>query len=214
MSSVAAKAGHQRPTQAQRRAVTRAKITSAALEALADHGYAAMTFADVAKRAGVSRGALLHYFPQKPDIALATIEDGAVALLRELRARVAESVTGPDRDARILDDIYASFTGRLFQAFLALQVHARTDRALNARLDGIAGEAVAGIGAIAVDGWGPPALRGHPRLPVFIWLVNDTVRGIALSSAADRADTDNEVWQMARPLLLRALAELRASLPR
>ncbi|HEX4109414.1 MAG TPA: TetR/AcrR family transcriptional regulator [Solirubrobacteraceae bacterium] len=200
----------QRPTQAQRRASTRAKITAAGLEVLAAQGYTAMTFADVAERAGVSRGALLHYFPQKPDLALATIQDGAVVLLRDLRERVEASRSHADRDERILDDIYQVFTGPLFQAFLALQVHARTDRALNARLDRIAGEAVAAIGAIAIDGWGAEELAGHPELATFIWLVNDTIRGISLSSASDRADTGNGVWHMARPLLLGVLAQLRA----
>lgn len=199
-----------RRTQAQRRASTRARITAAALAELAASGYAAMTFAGVAERAGVSRGALLHYFPQKPDLALATIEDGAVVLLGELRARVAASATRPDRDERILDDIFAVFGGELFQAFLALQVHARTDPELNRRLATIAGQAVDAIGVIAAEGWGPELLE-HPRWTVFMWLVNDTVRGIALSGAADRTDTADEVWRMARGLLVGALGELRGS---
>jgi AcrR family transcriptional regulator len=199
----------QRRTQGQRRAITRAKITSAALEALAANGYAAMTFADVAERAGVSRGALLHYFPQKPDLALAAIEDGAVTLVRDVRARIEAIRDRADSDARVLDVIYTSYTGPLFQAFLALQVHARTDPDLNARLERLANDAVQGIGTAAVEAWGPPSLQRHPDLPVYMWLVSDVVRGISLASASDRADTDNDVWRMATPLLLSALAKLR-----
>jgi AcrR family transcriptional regulator len=189
----------------------RAKITSAALEVLAENGYAATTFTDVADRAGASRGALLYYFPQKPDLALGALEDGAVVLLRDLRARVATSQQRPDRDERVFDDINEIFRGSLFQAFLAVQVHARTDAALNARLARLVVQIVADIHAVALAAWGEDLAR-HPEWPAFGRLINDIGRGIALSSDARSSDSDEEVWAMARRMLLRELAALRASL--
>jgi AcrR family transcriptional regulator len=199
-----------RVTQAQRRAVTRAKITAAGLEALAERGYGEMTFAGVALRAGVSRGALLHYFPSKVELALAIIEDGAVVLLRELRDHVEATRDASDADTRMFDGIFAGFAGNLFQAFLALQVHARNDVRLNQRLTGTADRAVRAYGEIALEVWGAELAR-HPDWNSFIWLVNDTVRGITLSTDVDRFDPNNPVWVMARELLVDKLGQLRVS---
>ena len=47
---------------------TRAAILEATLVCFYDLGYGATTTEKVAKRAGVSRGAMLHHFPSSPDI--------------------------------------------------------------------------------------------------------------------------------------------------
>lgn len=200
-----------RVTQAQRRAVTRAKITAAGLEALAEHGYGEMTFAGVAARAGVSRGALLHYFPSKVELALAVIEDGSVVLLRDLRAHVEIARNASDPDGHMLDGIFAGFAGNLFQAFLALQVHARNDVRLNQRLTATADRVVRAYGEIALEVWGAE-LADHSDWSSFIWLVNDTVRGVTLSTDVGRFDPNNPVWVMARELLVGKLGALRGSL--
>src|SRR5215510_10537853 len=148
------KSNRRRMTQAERRAVTRAKITTAALDLLGRVGYAQMTFADVAAAAGVSRGAMLHYFPQKTDLALGAIEEGETIVLRQLRDSVRAAQGQPDRDARILDGLYEVFAGPEFQAFLAFQVHARTDHELNLRLHEIVEHATEQMGLISAEGWG------------------------------------------------------------
>ena len=167
-----------------------------------------MTFEDVAKRAGVSRGALLHYFSQKSELALAVLEDGTRELLRDLRARLPEWQNHADRDGLIFDEIY--YGGRLFQAFLAVQVHARTDPVLDEQLRRIVKQAVEGIGDIVAEGWGGN-LTEREEWPLYLWLFNDVIRGIALSDSARKgAGIQSEVWVAARRLLLGALGDLRA----
>jgi AcrR family transcriptional regulator len=196
-------------TQAERRAVTRAKITSAGLEALAERGYAAMTLSGVAERAGVSVGAVTHHLPQKPDVAIAALQDGMVATLRTLHSRVEALPDADERDPLVLDEIYRCFGGTMYQAFLAVQVHARTDMVLSARLNRISDDGVTGIGQIAAAAW-TPALLEHDGWHAFIWLVIDTVRGVALSTPAGPVDTSAPAWQLGRRLLGAELDRMRA----
>ncbi|MEU1994117.1 TetR/AcrR family transcriptional regulator [Nocardia gamkensis] len=63
-----------RPTQSQRREAARAAILDAAIELLAEGGYAHMTLAEVGERAGYSRSLATHYYGSKPKL-LAEIID-------------------------------------------------------------------------------------------------------------------------------------------
>lgn len=61
-----------RPEEA---AQTRRALLSAALQEFADRGYAAATLAGIAERAGVTRGAAYHHFPDKAALYLTTIAE-------------------------------------------------------------------------------------------------------------------------------------------
>jgi len=65
------KAVHVRRTNAERSATTRGKLIDAAIDILYRSGHAAATTIEVAKRARVSRGAMLHQFPTRVDMLLA-----------------------------------------------------------------------------------------------------------------------------------------------
>ena len=62
-----------RRSQAERSATTIANLIEATIAALHEHGYAATSTSLVAKRAGVSRGAMLHHFPTKVQLMAATV---------------------------------------------------------------------------------------------------------------------------------------------
>ena len=68
-----------------RSAATRENILDAALECLAERGYARTAMADVAERAGVSRGAQLHHFSTRAGLLAATVEHLAERRLAELQ---------------------------------------------------------------------------------------------------------------------------------
>lgn len=63
-----------RRTQEERSDRMKRRILDAAFVVLKERGYAGFTTAEVAKRAGVSRGAQVHHFPSKNDLVLATME--------------------------------------------------------------------------------------------------------------------------------------------
>src|SRR3954452_10322451 len=115
------------PTQAERTASTRARLLDAALDVLTEQGYAATTTVEVAKRAGVSRGAQLHHFPTKAELLAAAVEHLYARRRAEYRAAVAAMPDGVDRIDSSVDLLWSMFSGPTFPAWLELQVATRTD---------------------------------------------------------------------------------------
>lgn len=64
-----------RRTQAERSATTRVVLLEAAIKCLFEHGYGATTTINVAKEAGLSRGAMLHQFPTKADLMTFVVQE-------------------------------------------------------------------------------------------------------------------------------------------
>jgi AcrR family transcriptional regulator len=66
------RAAKKRRSNVQRTSEMRARLIKAAIETLYRSGYSATTTIEVARRARVSRGAMLHHFPTRTDLLLAT----------------------------------------------------------------------------------------------------------------------------------------------
>jgi AcrR family transcriptional regulator len=81
-----------RRTNAERSAETRGALINAAIEILFLRGHSAATTIEVAARAKVSRGAMLHQFPTRSDLLIA-VALHIVAEQREQRRRKAEEMT-------------------------------------------------------------------------------------------------------------------------
>jgi AcrR family transcriptional regulator len=112
----------------------RMALLEAAVESLLELGFSRTTTLEVQRRAGVSRGALLHHFPSKTELLVATIEHLAWMRGRDLKQR-AQSL--PAGDARIdvaLDLLWECFGGPLFQVVAELTAVARTDAELGRAL--------------------------------------------------------------------------------
>jgi AcrR family transcriptional regulator len=121
-----------RRTQAERTAATRAALLTATVDTLVENGYRNTATQAVAKRAGVSYGALLHHFPTKTDLLSAAVQhlfDQRTAEFRKAMADIPPDV--PKVDAAI-DTLWAMFQGPAFTAWLELWVAARTDAELAA----------------------------------------------------------------------------------
>ena len=114
-------------TQAQRRDEMRQLLLDAAVDSLVEHGFAGTTTLEVQRRAGVSRGALLHHFPSKAELLVATIGHLAGMRARELKLRAAGLPTGPARVDAALDLLWECFAGPLFQVSIELRAAARTE---------------------------------------------------------------------------------------
>jgi AcrR family transcriptional regulator len=80
-----------RRTQAERTAATRGALVDAARELFAARGYAAVGTTEIARRAGVTRGALYHQFEDKAALFAAVAEAVEAALTERLGALVAEA---------------------------------------------------------------------------------------------------------------------------
>lgn len=122
-------------TQQQRRDQTRRALLDAAVESLTVAGFARTTTLEVQKRAGVSRGALLHHFPTKAGLMAATILHLTEMRGRELRpytTRLPEGAAA--RIDAVFDLLWQSFTGPLFYVAMELRGAARTDPELRTAL--------------------------------------------------------------------------------
>jgi AcrR family transcriptional regulator len=108
------------PKQDRSRA-TRRRLLAAAVDALAERGWAGSTVSVVARRAGVSRGAAQHHFPTREDLFLAAVEYMAEERSSALKALVP---SGPGHRAEAVEGLVGLYTGPLFRAALHLWVAA------------------------------------------------------------------------------------------
>lgn len=122
-----------RPLQARARA-TRQALLDAALECLVELGYAATSTTEVARRAGVSRGAQLHHFPTKQELLAAALDHLLERRVDEYRKAFSQLATGVDRRDAAIDLLWRMYDGDSFVAWAELWVAARTDADLRAVL--------------------------------------------------------------------------------
>ena len=118
---------HQRRTQAQRSAATKAAVLAATVDCLIEQGYAATTATEVARRARVSLGALVHHFPSKADLLTAAVAHVLELRQAEFRKAMANIESGTDRLDAAIDQLWAAESGPAFIAWVELWVAARTD---------------------------------------------------------------------------------------
>lgn len=123
-----------RRTQEERAARTRARVLDATVASLIEDGYAATSTNAVQKRAGVSRGALMHHFPSKMDLLLDAVAHLAVQRGRWLAEQAAALPAGTDRQAAGIELLWRTMTGPLFAAATELWIAARTDEELRGAL--------------------------------------------------------------------------------
>ena len=121
-----------RLTQAERSSLTRARLLNATIESLVEVGYAKTTTIEVGERAGLSRGAQLHHFPNKADLLVAAVEHLAEQRMRKLQKELRPLLKKSPGDplTPIFDLLWSSYTGPLFWAALELVVASRTDAEL------------------------------------------------------------------------------------
>jgi AcrR family transcriptional regulator len=117
----------ERRTQAQRSAETRTKLLDATAAGLAEHGYAHISTTDICRRAGVSRGAMLHHFPSKAVLVAAACDHVFQLSVEEFRAAMAAVPAGDDRLSAAIDTLWELYQGDTIAAWFELIVAGRTD---------------------------------------------------------------------------------------
>jgi AcrR family transcriptional regulator len=90
----------------RRKADRPAEIIAAALHSFAERGYAATRLADVARRAGVTKGTLYLYFPNKEELFKAVVNQAVVPNLERGEALLA---AGDLPAMRLLDELMCSW---------------------------------------------------------------------------------------------------------
>src|SRR5262245_41346093 len=153
-----------RRTQAERSATTRARLLDATLECLCDQGYARTTTPEIARRAGLSRGAQLHHFPTKAELVTAAVEHLFERRYQEFRAAFAQVPAGADRYAAAIDILWSMVSGPTFEAWLELAVASRTDPELRRAIHDLTGRLRDLIAGTFRELFG----QGHSDQPFFV----------------------------------------------
>ena len=138
-----------RRTQAERSGRTRRALLEAAVGCLVERGYAATTTQEVARRAGVSQGALFRHFPTRARLLVAAIERLYAGLRAGFRAELDAAAESDDRLAAALGLLAQTFARPEVVASLELHMAARTDAELRAALAPVAEEHRARILGVA-----------------------------------------------------------------
>jgi AcrR family transcriptional regulator len=110
-------------------------ILEATVRSLIANGYAGTSTPEVARHAGVSRGALTHHYRTKEELVLAAVEWLFSQREEEFREAFAKLPAGADRRAAALDLLW-KFIGKgdTFHAWLELAVAGRTDPKLGKKV--------------------------------------------------------------------------------
>ena len=123
-----------RTPQQDRSRATRQRLLDAAIDSLVDRGWKHSTVAEVAERAGVSRGAAQHHFPTREALMTAAVEHITVqrgaAISDDTARELAALPSGAVRTERALGIIVGWFIGAPFRAALELWVAASAEAPL------------------------------------------------------------------------------------
>ncbi|PSC04175.1 TetR/AcrR family transcriptional regulator [Alsobacter soli] len=103
----------QRRTQEERSAETRARLVEATLDCLNERGYPRTTTAEIAERAGVTRGALNHHFPSKDALVVRAIEHLLKSATSDIRGLAASVRDGSLSLSDFVERLWDLFSGRL-----------------------------------------------------------------------------------------------------
>jgi AcrR family transcriptional regulator len=137
-------------TQKDRTAETSGRLLRATVDLLHDTGLTRTSTPEIARKAGVSRGALTHHFASREDILTASIADMLVRVTEDLH-RFADdfSARGGSSD-EIVDYIWKMMSDRLYYVTLEYLPEARHNGGFKAQLVPVVRKFHAGLDAIWV----------------------------------------------------------------
>ena len=194
-----------RRTQIERRNETQAAVLSASISLLAEHGYAGFSASRVAVKAGISRGALEHYFPKKNDLIVAATRYAMREAVEHARLLARSATRSKDPIKKFLRDSEHFFFRPEFRAMIEILIAARSDRTLARPLHPIIQDARDVLNGIWID---TLDAAGYPRESAqqFIELTHYLFRGVFfvatwLPYRIDRKEVI-AVWQGLAPTIL------------
>src|SRR5262249_44314329 len=195
-----------RRTQLQRRSETQAAILSAAIDLLAERGYAGFSASRVAARPGVSRGALEHHFRKKNDLIAAATRYAMREAVSHANFLARAATESTDPITSFLKDSEHFFFRPVYRAMIEIMIAAPSDRALARILTPVVLDARQTLNTIWIDRL---SAAGYARdnAQQFIELTHYLLRGVFLVGTwlpyrIDRSEIV-EAWRRLAPAILR-----------
>jgi len=158
----------------------RARLLDATVTSLAEAGYARTTTAEVAGRAGVSRGAQMHHFPTKAELVATAVEHVFDQLHAEFMAAVDALPPDTARGAAAIDVLWPMFTGPTFKAWLELVMAGRTDPELAPLVADVENRLAARVAMTFFQLFPPPPGELSPRATAGPVLLFSVLMGLAV----------------------------------
>lgn len=191
----------------ERSSATREKTIAATIACLVERGYPGVTIAAVAERAGVSRGAVSHQYPDKARLVVEVVEEIGRRRTDEVRAVLDATPAGSRRIDAGLDALWEKFKDPIYTAALEVYVAARTDPALHPRVLQLEEDLDEAIRSVIRAMTGP--VRRPRQLELRADVLLNTMRGLALMHATGAPPAPIErAWLQARADAKAALLEL------
>ncbi len=194
-------AGRSRRRQEDRSRDMRHRLMNATLQCLAEVGYAGLSISQVAKAAQVSRGAILHHYATKFDLAAAAMHHFFETRFQRLHHLLSSNAApGLSIDARL--DAFRKEIGELFPLNLEIINALRTnpdlrDAVLSPRRPRYA-EQLSGYKAMF------PQIRSEQDREIFISLLVAFLRGLCIETMMrDRRhpDVSDRMFEMFRTMV-------------
>ncbi len=201
----------ERRTQAERTAETRAKLLDATAECLAELGYARTSTTEICRRAGVSRGAMLHHFPSKAVLVAAACEHIFDRRVDEFRLAIEQIPLGGDRIGAAIDIVWEMVKSDTFAAWYELIIAGRTDPDLRPHVALVAARLLESTRAAWNELFEPPFAEDpavtelYQSVPTFLFAI---LEGLATTRMTGMPGADAEAERVLSLLKLAAL-ELR-----
>ena len=170
------------PPQQERAKATRRKLLDAAVACLCSDGYTGTTTTTVARRAGVSQGALYKHFGSKHGLLAATTEHLLAGMVEDFGRSFMSG--GPEQDllSRVMQALWQVFLSPELYAAVELYMSARTDEALRLELAPVLEQHRTNLQRVAEQVF-PQAAEENPRFRVAVDTALCTMQGAALSLA-------------------------------
>lgn len=195
-------------TNPERSAATRAKLIAATTEALYRYGYAATTTILVAKLAKVSRGAMLHHYPNKVALILACMEATFEAEMAYYRQHLGPITDPQERILALVDAAWECFRAPSGVARTEIWLASRSDPELASHVrpkhQADVQTTQMGMARLAREA----GINDEAFVSSFLTLAVGTFRGLAMSAAlgVPQAELSKAVNQL-KDILRRKIRE-------
>lgn len=187
MASKTAQGGPRYADYEARSRATQQHILDSAVEVLIEFGYSGASTLKIQKRAGVSRGRLLHQYPDRDTLLVAAVQHIAEARLTSTMSRDEWPAAAADRIDAAVSTLWSTYHQGYFWAATELWLAARSNVRLAEAL--VPKEQALG-GAIrsSIDEMFGPELTAHRAYVDLRELLNTSMRGVALTYTFDPRD--------------------------
>jgi AcrR family transcriptional regulator len=174
----------------ERSAATRLKLIEATVQCLHELGYHQTSTVIVTKRAKVSRGAMLHHFPSKADLMMATADYIRHHRREAHRLHLERFKTAREKFLQLIDVLWEEFQTPSGVARIELMLGSRNDPEIGERFAALNAELERRHKDLIWDMAQRLNIKSRKKIDAFVQLYAASVRGLAIDALRPHAAQD------------------------